>query len=36
VRNLITAMQEMHDFDGPRAIDRFIDPDLTGIAAKIK
>jgi ABC-type nitrate/sulfonate/bicarbonate transport system substrate-binding protein len=36
VRNLITAMQEMHDFDGPRAIDRFIDPDLTAIAAKIK
>jgi ABC-type nitrate/sulfonate/bicarbonate transport system substrate-binding protein len=36
VRNLLKAMQEMHDFDGPRAIDRFIDPDLAGIAAKIK
>jgi NitT/TauT family transport system substrate-binding protein len=36
VGNLIKAMQEMHDFDGPRAIDRFIDPDLTALAAKIK
>lgn len=36
VGNLLKAMQEMHDFDGPRAIDRFIDPDLAALAAKVR
>jgi ABC-type nitrate/sulfonate/bicarbonate transport system substrate-binding protein len=36
VGNLIKAMQEMHDFDGPRDIGRFIDPDLIALAAKVK
>jgi ABC-type nitrate/sulfonate/bicarbonate transport system substrate-binding protein len=36
VGNLIKAMQEMQDFDGPRDIGRFIDSDLTALAAKVK
>lgn len=36
VGNLIKAMQEMHDFEGPRDIGRFIDPSLTALAAKVK
>jgi hypothetical protein len=36
VGNLIKAMQEMHDFDGPRDIGHFIDTDLTALAAKVK
>jgi NitT/TauT family transport system substrate-binding protein len=36
VANLIKAMQQMDDFDGPRDIGRFIDPDITGLAAQVK
>jgi NitT/TauT family transport system substrate-binding protein len=36
VGNLIKAMQQMDDFDGPRDISRFIDPDITGLAARVK
>ncbi len=36
VANLIKAMQQMHDFDGPRDIGRFIDPEITGLAAQVK
>ncbi|HUN94748.1 MAG TPA: ABC transporter substrate-binding protein, partial [Bradyrhizobium sp.] len=36
VANLIKAMQQMGDFDGPRDISRFIDPDITGLAAQVK
>ena len=36
VRSLVNAMQDMHDFDGPRAIDRFIDPQLAAFVAKVK
>ncbi len=36
VGNLIQAMQQMNDFDGPRDIDRFVDPDITGLAAQVK
>lgn len=36
VGNLIKAMQQMDDFDGPRDIGRFVDPDITGLAAQVK
>jgi NitT/TauT family transport system substrate-binding protein len=36
VGNLIKAMQQMNDFDGPRDIGRFVDPDITGLAAQVK
>ena len=36
VANLIKAMQQMDDFDGPRDIGRFVDPDITGLAAQVK
>jgi len=36
VANLIKAMQQMDDFDGPRDIGRFVDPDITGVAAQVK
>lgn len=36
VGNLIKAMQQMDDFDGPRDISRFIDPEITGLAAQVK
>jgi NitT/TauT family transport system substrate-binding protein len=36
VGNLIKAMQQMDDFDGPRDIGRFVDPDITGFAAQVK
>ena len=36
VGNLIKAMQEMNDFDGPRDISRFITPDITGLASQVK
>jgi len=29
-------MQQMDDFDGPRDIGRFVDPDITGLAAQVK
>jgi NitT/TauT family transport system substrate-binding protein len=35
VGNLIKAMQEMNDFDGPRDIGRFVDPEITGLAAQV-
>jgi NitT/TauT family transport system substrate-binding protein len=35
VGNLIKAMEEMNNFDGPRDIGRFIDPELTGLAAQV-
>jgi NitT/TauT family transport system substrate-binding protein len=34
VDNLIKAMQEMNNFDGPRDISRFINPEITGLAAR--
>ena len=36
VGNLIKAMQEMNDFDGPRDISRFVDPDIIGLAGQVK
>jgi ABC-type nitrate/sulfonate/bicarbonate transport system substrate-binding protein len=36
VRNLVKAMQQMDDFDGPRDVGRFVDPDITGLAAQVK
>jgi NitT/TauT family transport system substrate-binding protein len=36
VGNLIKAMQQMDDFDGPRDIGRFVYPDITGLAAQVK
>jgi NitT/TauT family transport system substrate-binding protein len=36
VGNLIKAMQQMNDFDGPRDIGQFVDPDITGLAAQVK
>ena len=36
VGNLIKAMQQMDDFDGPRDIGRFVDPDITGLATQVK
>jgi NitT/TauT family transport system substrate-binding protein len=36
VGNLVKAMQQMNDFDGPRDISRFIDPDIAGLAAQVK
>jgi len=36
VGNLIKAMQQMDDFDGPRDIARFVDPAITGLAAQVK
>ena len=36
VGNLIKAMQQMDDFDGPRDIGRFVDPAITGLAAQVK
>ncbi len=36
VGNLIKAMQQMDDFDGPRDISRFVDPEITGLAAQVK
>ena len=36
VGNLIKAMQQMDDFDGPRDIGRFVDPDIAGFAAQVK
>jgi hypothetical protein len=36
VGNLIKAMQQMDDFDGPRDISRFIDPDIIGLAGQVK
>src|ERR1700730_10699193 len=36
VGSLIKAMQQMDDFDGPRDIGRFVDPDITGLAAQVK
>ena len=36
VGNLIKAMQQMNDFDGPRDVGRFVDPDITGLAAQVK
>jgi len=35
VGNLIKAMEDMHNFDGPRDIGRFIDPEITGLAAQV-
>ncbi len=35
VGNLIKAMEEMNNFDGPRDIGRFIDPEITGLAAQV-
>jgi NitT/TauT family transport system substrate-binding protein len=35
VGNLIKAMQEMNNFDGPRDIGRFVDPEITGLAAQV-
>jgi len=35
VSNLIKAMQQMNDFDGPREIGRFVDPEITGLAAQV-
>jgi NitT/TauT family transport system substrate-binding protein len=34
VENLIKAMQEMNNFDGPRDIGKFINPEITGLAAR--
>jgi hypothetical protein len=36
VRNLIKAMQQMDDFDGPRDVSRFVDQEITGLAAQVK
>ena len=36
VGNLIKAMQQMDDFDGPRDISRFIEPDIIGLAGQVK
>ena len=36
VGNLIKAMQQMDDFDGPRNIVQFVNPDITGLAAQVK
>jgi ABC-type nitrate/sulfonate/bicarbonate transport system substrate-binding protein len=36
VGNLIEAMQQMDYFDGPRDIGRFVNPDITGLAAQVK
>ncbi len=36
VGNLIKAMQQMDDFDGPRDISRFVDPDIIGLAGQVK
>ncbi len=35
VGNLIKAMQQMDDFDGPRDISRFVDPDIIGLAGQV-
>jgi len=35
VDNLIKAMQQMNNFDGPRDIGRFVDPEITGLAAQV-
>jgi NitT/TauT family transport system substrate-binding protein len=34
VENLIKAMQEMNNFNGPRDIGKFINPEITGLAAR--
>ena len=36
VGNLIKAMQQMDDFDGPRDTGRFVNPDITGLATQVK
>lgn len=36
VRNLVKAMQQMDDFDGPRDVSRFVDPEITGLAAQVR
>jgi len=36
VRNLLKAMQQMDDFDGPRDVGRFVTPEITGLAAQVK
>lgn len=36
VSNLIKAMQQMDDFDGPRDVARFVDPEITGLAAQVQ
>lgn len=36
VRNLIKAMQQMDDFDGPREVSRFVEPEITGLAAQVR
>jgi NitT/TauT family transport system substrate-binding protein len=36
VRNLIKAMQQMNNFEGPRDVSRFVDPEITGLAAQVK
>jgi NitT/TauT family transport system substrate-binding protein len=36
IDNLIKAMQQMDDFDGPRNIVQFVNPDITGLAAQVK
>ncbi len=36
VGNLIKAMQQMDDFDGPRDVSRFVTPEITGLAAQVK
>jgi NitT/TauT family transport system substrate-binding protein len=36
VANLVKAMQQMDDFDGPRDVARFVDPEITGLAAQVK
>jgi NitT/TauT family transport system substrate-binding protein len=36
VRNLVKAMQQMNDFDGPRDVARFVDPEITGLAAQVQ
>jgi hypothetical protein len=29
-------MQQMNDFDGPRDVARFVDPEITGLAAQVQ
>jgi len=36
VRNLVKAMQQMDDFDGPRDVSRFVTPEITGLAAQVR
>ena len=35
VGNLIKAMQQMNNFDGPREVGRFVDPEITGLAGQV-